>query len=103
MIEVLIETFIRKQLKLKAPTVTKAEETEKFMIIHIDRLGDRLLRCGLCRQRCRKVHSVRKEREWRDLSMRKLPLSWAIVRVGWIARGAGYGWRTFPGPSPGLG
>ena len=44
------------------------------MIVHIDRLGDRLLRCGLCRQRCREVHSVRKEREWRDLSMRKLPL-----------------------------
>jgi transposase len=73
-IEVLIETFIRKQLKLKAHTVTRVEETEKWMVIHIDRLGDRLLRCGVCRQRCRKVHSVRKEREWRDLSMRKLPL-----------------------------
>src|SRR5438552_15542232 len=44
------------------------------MNVHIDRLGRRLLRCGLCRQRCRKVHSVRKPREWRDLSMRKLPL-----------------------------
>ena len=70
----LIETFIRKQLGLKAHTVTKVEETEDYMIIHIDRLGDRLLRCGLCRQRCRKVHSMRKKREWRDLSMRKLPL-----------------------------
>src|SRR5262249_35239313 len=38
------------------------------------RLGRRLLRCGICRRRCRKVHSVRKAREWRDLSMRKLPL-----------------------------
>ena len=28
----------------------------------------------LCRRRCRKVHSVQKERVWRDLSMRKLPL-----------------------------
>ena len=44
------------------------------MIVHIDRLGLRLLRCGGCRQRCRKVHSVRKPREGRDLSMRKLPL-----------------------------
>src|SRR5207248_10443564 len=44
------------------------------MIVHIDRLGRRLRRCGLCRQRCRKVHSMRKAREWRDLSMRKLPL-----------------------------
>src|ERR1022692_3459995 len=73
-IEVLIETFIRKQLGLKAHTVTRVEETEDYMIIHIDRLGSRLLRCGLCRQRCRKVHSVRQPREWRDLSMRKLPL-----------------------------
>jgi transposase len=70
----LIETFLRRQLKLKAHTVTKVEETEQYMIVYIDRLGRRLLRCGVCRQRCRKVHSVRKAREWRDLSMRKLPL-----------------------------
>ncbi len=73
-IEVLIETFIRKQLGLKAHTVTRAEETERYLIVHIDRLGSRLLRCGLCRQRCRKVHSVRRAREWRDLSMRNLPM-----------------------------
>jgi len=54
--------------------VTKVEETERYMIVHIDRLGGRMLRCGVCRQRCRNVHSVRKAREWRDLSMRKLPL-----------------------------
>src|SRR5438445_5099135 len=72
--EVLIETFIRKQLRLKAHTVTQVEETEEAMIVHIDRLGKRLLRCGVCRRRCREVHSVRKEREWRDLSMRKLPM-----------------------------
>jgi transposase len=71
---VLVETFLRKQLGLKAHTVTKVEETESYMVVHIDRLGERLLRCGVCRQRCRKVHSVRKVREWRDLSMRKLPL-----------------------------
>lgn len=71
----LIETFIRKQLRLKAHTVTKVEETEECMTVHIDRLGQRLLRCGVCRQRCREVHDVRKERQWRDLSMRKLPLN----------------------------
>jgi transposase len=71
---VLVETFIRKQLGLKAHTVTKVEENERYMMVHIDRLGRRLLRCGVCRQRCRKVHSTRKAREWRDLSMRKLPL-----------------------------
>ena len=72
--EVLIETFIRKQLRLKAHTVSKVEETEEQMIVHIDRLGQRLLRCGLCHHRCRRVHDVKPEREWRDLAMRKLPL-----------------------------
>jgi transposase len=72
--EVLIQTFIRKQLRLKAHTVIRVEETEQAMIVWIDRLGGRLLRCGLCGQRCREVHSIRQEREWQDLSMRKLPL-----------------------------
>ena len=71
---VLIETFIRKQLHLKAHTVTKVEETDECMLVYIDRLGKRLLRCGVCRQRCLEVHDIRREREWRDLSMRKLPL-----------------------------
>jgi len=71
---VLLETFIRKQLHLKAHTVTKVEETDECMWVHIDRLGRRLLRCGVCGQRCRQVHSVRPERQWWDLSMRKLPL-----------------------------
>jgi transposase len=72
--EVLIETFIRKQLHLKAHTVTKVEATDECMLVHIDRLGKRLLRCGVCRRRCLQVHDIRKERKWRDLSMRKLPL-----------------------------
>ena len=72
--EVLVETFIRKQLRLKAHTVTKVEETDECMLVHIDRLGKRLLRCGVCRQRCLEVHDIQKERGWRDLSMRKLPL-----------------------------
>ena len=72
--EVLIETFIRKQLRLKAHTVTKVEETDECMLVYIDRLGKRLLRCGVCRQRCREVHDIRRQREWRDLSMRKLRL-----------------------------
>jgi hypothetical protein len=54
--------------------VTKVEETDECMLVHIDRLGKRLLRCGVCRQRCLEVHDIRREREWRDLSMRKLPL-----------------------------
>ena len=70
----LIETFIRKQLRLKAHTVTKVEETDEHILVHIDRLGKRLLCCGVCRLRCLEVHDIRKQREWRDLSMPKLPL-----------------------------
>ena len=70
----LIETFIRKQLRLKAHTVTKVEEIGECMLVHIDRLGGRLLRCGVCRRRCMEVHDIRKQRTWRDLSMSKLPL-----------------------------
>lgn len=56
--EVLVETFIRKQLRLKAHTVTKVVVPGDAMIVHIDRLGSRLLRCGVCRQRCREVHDI---------------------------------------------
>ena len=75
----LIETFIRKQLGLKAHRVTKVESREDRLIIFIDRMGKRLLRCGVCRKRCLRVHSVRKEREWQDLSMRQSRL---ILRYG---------------------
>jgi transposase len=71
---VLIETFIRKQLRLKAHRVSKVESGEENMIITIDRLGNRLLRCGVCRKRCQQVHSVRKERQWQDLAMRQMHL-----------------------------
>jgi transposase len=71
---VLIETFIRKQLRLKVHRVTRVEDTGECLRVHMDRRGRRLLRCGLCRLRGREVHSLRKEREWRDLSIRKLPL-----------------------------
>jgi len=67
---VLIETVLRKEMRLKAHTVTHAEHTEEAMVVFIDQLGTRLLRCGVCRRRCQKVHDVvKKDREWRDLSM----------------------------------
>ena len=72
--EVRIETFIGKQLRLKSHTVTKVEESEEWITVHIDRLGRRLLRCGLCRQRCREVYDICQKRTGRDLSMRKLSL-----------------------------
>lgn len=67
----LIETFIRKQLGLKAHRVSKVEQVGEQLLVHLDRQGKRLLRCGVCGHRCRHVHSVQKVRRWRDLSMRK--------------------------------
>jgi len=68
---VLETTFIRKLLRLKAHKVTWVEESETSVVIHIDRFGKRLLRCGLCRQRRRTVHQRQPdEREWHDLSLR---------------------------------
>src|SRR2546428_319909 len=87
----LIETFLRKQLGLKAHTVTKVEETEKFMVVDIDRLGSRLLRCGLCRQRCRKVHSLQKPRVWRDLSISDILAPRRRRKIGNTSRRPGVG------------
>ena len=56
----LVETFLRRQLGLKAHTVTKVEENGEFMVVHIERLGPCLLRCGVCRQRVSEGPSVRK-------------------------------------------
>jgi transposase len=69
-----IETFIRKELRLKVRRVTRVEGTGVQMIAYLDRMGGRLLRCGVCSLRCKKVHSLHKEREWRDLSLRSKPL-----------------------------
>ena len=66
----LIETFIRKQLGLKAHKVTGVEQSETALVVHIDRLGKRRLLCGLCRRPTRQVHDVRRPREWLDLSTR---------------------------------
>ena len=44
----LIETFIRKQLGLKAHRVAGVEATEAAVVVRIDRLGGRRLRCGRC-------------------------------------------------------
>jgi len=68
---VLVETFIRKQLRLKAHKVTGVEVCNEQVVIQIDRLGSRLLRCGLCRRRCHKTHGRQGQtRTWKDLSLR---------------------------------
>jgi len=71
---VLTETFIRKLLQLKAHYVIAVKPGPEQIVVEIDRLRSRTLRCGVCRGRCRKVHQVEEARRWRDLSLRHLPL-----------------------------
>ena len=71
----LLQTFIRKQLRLKAHTVAAIEESDTEMIVQIERLGSRRLRCSRCGRSCRRVHSrAVKQRSWRDLPLRKARL-----------------------------
>lgn len=70
----LIETFIRKSLHLKAHYVTAIKPSHEQMVMEIDRLRCRALRCGVCRGRCRTIHQVEEARSGRDLSLRHLPL-----------------------------
>lgn len=59
-----METFIRKQLKMKAHWVPKVEETPEGVVVWIDRLGQRLLRCGRYGLVVRQVHSRSPLRRW---------------------------------------
>ena len=70
----LLETFIRKLLKLKAHRVTAVEHEPERVVVQIDRLGQRRLRCRVCRKPCPRVHHVEEARSWRDLSLHGLPL-----------------------------
>ncbi len=66
----LIETFIRKQLKLKAHRVIRVEQTGEMLLVEIDPIAGRRLRCGVCGLPGRRVHSLQSERDWQDLTMR---------------------------------
>ncbi len=70
----LLETFIRKLLHLEAHRVIAVKVGPEQIVVEIDRLRSRALRCGVCRGPCRKVHQVEEARSWRDLSLRQLPM-----------------------------
>jgi len=85
-----METFIRKSLGLKAHTVVKVEEreAEQELVVYVERLGQRRLRCGECGLEAKQVApSRRPARRWRDLAMREhlVELVYAPYRV-WCQR-----------------
>ena len=81
-----METFIRKSLRLKAHYVVTVEEepVPGALIVQIERLGHRRLRCGVCGRPATCVAPTRRPpRRWRDLDMREqaVQLVYAPYRV----------------------
>ena len=69
-----METFIRKLLRLKAHQVTAVEPSPEPMVIGIDRMGRRRLRCRGCGWPGAKIHQVEAARQWQHLSLWGLPV-----------------------------
>lgn len=78
-----LETCIRKGLRLKAHRVREVRNEDGRLVAEIEWIGGRLLVCGNCSRRTRKVHSRQRTREWRDLRVRDqdLVLRYAPHRV----------------------
>ncbi len=78
-----LETCIRKGLGLKAHRVREVIEEENRLVAVIERIPNRRLRCSHCSRETSKIHSRRREREWRDLRIRdrELVLRYAPVRL----------------------
>lgn len=78
-----LETFIRKSLRLKAHTVTEVQERPDGVLVRIDRIQGRRVRCGACGRRTPRVVHRQSERRWRDLSLRdrSLTLTYRPCRV----------------------
>ena len=85
-----LETYIRKALGLKAHRVVRVDhdETAREVVVHIDRLDHRRLRCGEGGLLAERVAARRRPgRRWRDLALREeiVYLAYAPCRV-WCSR-----------------
>jgi len=71
-----METFIRKELGLKAHYVVQVEEASPSeLVAHVERRGQRRLRCGTCGREVARVAATRRpSRRWRDLALHGQPL-----------------------------
>jgi len=69
-----METFIRKQLRMKSHYVVQIEESDNVMIAHVERIGRRQLVCGRCRLPCNQTQGRLQDRTWQDLNLRNIVL-----------------------------
>jgi transposase len=74
-----METFIRKSLGMKAHSVAEVVETEEGWLAHIERLGNRRLRCSQCNLEVKKNRGRLRQRRWKDLSLREKPF-WIVYQ-----------------------
>jgi len=65
-----LETCIRKGLGLKAHRVRAVVEEDGQLVAEIECVETRPAICSNCSRRTRKIHSLQKSREWRDLRVR---------------------------------
>jgi transposase len=84
-----LEICIRKGLGLKAHRVVAVEEQEGRLVAQIEWFEGRALSCGNCSRRTRRIHSLQRIREWRDLRVRDqdLVLRYCPRRVRCLACG----------------
>ena len=101
----LFKTFIRKQLRLKAHTVTEIEPSDEQMVVQIERLGARKLCCSRCRRPYRRGCTAERSGSVRGAIYRYGRRRWCCVtdRTGCAVAAAGCGSKRCPGPSPGRG
>lgn len=64
---------------MKAHWVTEVVETEEGWVARVDRFGNRRLRCGHCGGETRMTRGRRRERRWKDLSLRDKAF-WIVYR-----------------------
>jgi transposase len=84
-----LETCIRKGLRLKAHRVREIQDEQGLLVAYLERIDGKLLTCGHCSRRTRRIHSRRPQRRWRDLRVRDqdLVLVYSPVRVQCLACG----------------
>lgn len=69
-----LEHGIRRWLGLKAHRVVRVEETSERLVAEIEAIPGRLPRCGSCGRQVRRTKGRLRRRQWRDLTIRHLPL-----------------------------
>ena len=92
-----METFIRKQLNMRARWVPKVEEIPEEIVVWINRLGHRPLSCGRCGLMVRQVHSRGPWRHGTTSPSVRCRAGWRTAPSWSTVPPAGSGWNGYRG------